>query len=315
MNEIVHKIVPSRLLFENISEELAHKNMLRKMFRQDDIIWQQMKWEHFEGLITSNSLYFKAYGEYGDYDEKKLKDYCHSDLIDKAKLNDMLSEIEKHLFISCWYNSKDLSDVVFSQYADKGSGIAIGISVDKLIESLKRIQNIENYKFYVGNIQYLPQRYLDKEILFEDAQYIVPVFLKGMQSKMDNEFRICTYTEEHKQHYNSDKRRDEIDLVTSEYTKLLSNLMESEKFDINSIGIIAKNLKEYFSKDSDVYSINIPIQNLNELIDYIAIKSDSVFAHVDKQKIKTFFEKKFKLYLKETEEISSSGFEVFSVER
>ncbi len=307
----IHKIVPATLLLENISNELMHKNLVRKMYKQEDIVWQQMKWENFEKLMNSKSLYFKSYGEFSDYDEKKLKNYCHTNAINKACLDKNLSKIERRLFISCWYNSKDLSDVIFKQYAEEGAGIAIGTDIRSLIDCIKGGEG----RFFVGNVQYLPQRYLDNEILFEDAQYIAPVFLKGMQFKLDNEFRICVCSKEVKLQQNSEENRRKRDIKINRYKKLLTKLIKFKNFKLNYIRTFDKSMVKILSDNTSTSNTNISVSDLEVLIKHVAIKSDSIFAHLEDREIIEFFEKRFEMILKRTEEISSSGFKVFRVKR
>ncbi|MDE7244935.1 MAG: hypothetical protein K2O18_13315 [Oscillospiraceae bacterium] len=327
-------ISAATLLHDNMRRKL--QDYLRPMANDDDLVWQQMTFERFTWLIRDSLLYMKAYGEYSDYDEMKLRDFSKQHLTDKVlkegtkeaantKLQEAYNEFEKRLFISCWYSSPDLSDVVFKIYARGNSGIAIGTKVGTLRKQLCEGQEKYNLdtenknkirNIVCANVQYVPQKNMWDEELFEPAQVYAPVFLKGLQFKMDNEFRVCVEKELPEDLiYNSEDNQDktkELLLVKAEQLKIIrtgtnvADLMkqietEYEKFD------------QKLCHDTPPNNIRIPVR-LSSLIEYIAIKNDSWFQKLGVSGIKDFFEFWFNMKMTEDEEYRDSGFLVFKLD-
>lgn len=327
-------ISTATLLHESVRRKL--QDYLRPMANDDDTVWQQMTFERFTWLIYKKQLYMKAYGEYSDYDEMKLRDFSKQHLKDEvfkegikeaadAKLREAYNEFEKKLFISCWYSSPDLSDVVFKIYARGNSGIAIGTNVGTLREQLCEAQeqyNLEPEKnnkicnIVCANVQYVPQKNMWDEELFEPAQVYAPVFLKGLQFKMDNEFRVCVEKEfpedlEYNSKENQDKTKEWL-LVKAEQLKIIrtgtrvADLMkeietEYEKFD------------QKLCHDTPPSKILIPVCP-SSLIEYIAIKNDSWFQKLGVSGIKDFFEFWFNIKMTQDPKYQDSGFLVFKVD-
>lgn len=206
----MNTISVTSLLNESYRRELKAEGLIRPDANDDDVIWQQMTLNNFRSLIGSNKLYFKAHSEYTEYDEIKLREFAepkiesqlkkHDNAVRELLKNDLLKiydKIERHMFISCWYNSRYLSDVIFREYAKGDGGIAIGTTVGKLITCINNAysQDSEIQNIFSGNVQYFSKsRLYDKSLgksLFEPAQVYAPIFLKGMQFRLDHEFRVC----------------------------------------------------------------------------------------------------------------------------
>ena len=321
----VNIISPSTLLYEDVQNTLFNQNLLRRQVKKDDIIWQQMTWKHFESLIRKKSLYFKAYSEYDDYDEIKLSGFVDNHVskydesigINKDRFKEILTTIEHKMLVSCWYNSRDLSDVVFKQYTNIGCGVAIGTHVENLIAYLKELSNIkeyQDYEFYAGNIQYIPQKYLDKQALFEETQIIAPIYLKGLQFKMDNEFRICAYSRHpFEPLYNSD---DQKKLRRENAEKFKNDLLkEIENPDFKLANIEKKELElkkenENMNPEKRAEHFNIP--DMNKLIEYIAIKNDGICAELNDEDIMDkLFKKHLEIKLTQSD-MTSSGFRIYN---
>ena len=196
---MVEKVIPEMMLYEHIRNKLDNDGVLRDVAKDSDIIWQQMPLEYFNTLINTKSLYTKSHSAFRDYDEKKLVQYmdtCYYLEKSNSKYSDLkeiLNKIDNNTYISCWYNSKDLSDIVFKQYTGSDTGVAIGTTVEALINCLEVAS--KSNKCHVGNVQYIYHNELEKEKIFENTQIICPFFLKGMQFYADNEFRVCVKTD------------------------------------------------------------------------------------------------------------------------
>lgn len=321
----VNMISPSMLLYEDIRNSIFNQNLMRTLAKKDDIIWQQMTWENFETLIKEKSLYFRAYSEYDDYDETKLSGFVENHMskydesidINKELFKEILTNIERKMLVSCWYNSRDLSDVVFKQYTNIGCGVAIGTHVENLIAYLKELSNTneyQDYEFYAGNIQYIPQEYLDKEALFEETQIIAPVYLKGLQFKMDNEFRVCAYSKHSfAPIYNSDAQKALRRENAEKCKRNLLEKMEKPDFHLKKIEEMEQELKKENEKVNLVKRAeHFKIPDINKLIEYIAIKNDGICAELsDEEIMNKLFKKHLKIQLSQTN-MTSSGFRIYN---
>lgn len=340
MTSKVHRISAASLLFENYRCNLRNNGLLRKAANSDDIIWQQMSLPHFATLISSKSLYLKAYSEYTDYDEIKHTHFvkshiCSSNNEGEYDLEEALktaySKYAERFFISCWYNSKELSDVVFKVYTKGKNGIAIGTNIEALeaqIEaSLKKEDffynddnnNIPIKNIVSGNIQYVYQEDLfnEKKQLFEPAQVYAPVFLKGNHFKMDNEFRICVETAEPiKLSYNSaeaQKKRD--NMLTKNKDKLLylnNNLVKNDENKRDFITSFIEQLAEVPNENIQPTHINIKVDP-SKCIKYIAIKDDGMFNKLEINSIINIFKNCFGIYMEVAKTYKASGFHIFTI--
>lgn len=339
MTSKVHRISAASLLFENYRCDLRNNGLLRKAANSDDIIWQQMSLAHFAKLVFDKSLYLKAYNEYTNYDETKHTQFVKSHIYssnneNKSKLEDSLkkaySKYAERFFISCWYNSKELSDVVFKVYTKGKNGIAIGTNIEALeaqIEaSLKKEDsfynddnNIPIKNIVSGNIQYVYQEDLfnEKKQLFEPAQVYAPVFLKGNHFKMDNEFRICVETENQiKLSYNSKEQQEKRDnMLTINKDILLylnNNLVKNDKNKRDFITSFIEQLAEVPNENIQPTHINIKVDP-SKCIKYIAIKDDGVFNKLEINNIINIFENCFGIGMKVDETYKAGGFHIFKI--
>lgn len=339
----IHRIVPSMMLYENIRDDLDKNDMLRPAAKDSDIIWQQMTWGNFGEFLESTSLYMKAYSEYNAYDEKKICDYidnCYlkidqqensskvnEELKSKEKeIKEKLIEHDKQMYISCWYSSKDLSDVVFNQYTGN-SGIAVGTTVKKLTECIEEtLEKNKNYNCFAGNIQYISSN-MRKESLFEPTQVIAPIFLKGIQFKADNEFRICLQTDkcEEPKFNGEDANKEREGVHHKHFTHIEKSINEDDIFKkIEDADYEIKKCEEKLKTNHISLNISLKI-DLSDLITYIAVKDDGIFSRLTnpdlevKDVLKSILNKKLEkleLKVKEPSEIAKqheSGFIVFEV--
>lgn len=99
----------------------------------------------------------------------------------KHKLEAAYDKIERNMFISCWYNSRYLSDIIFKMFAKGDNGVAIGTTVRDLMNCLEKIGRTKSHicNIISSNVQYVPHNFLHSGSLFEPAQVYAPVFLKG----------------------------------------------------------------------------------------------------------------------------------------
>jgi len=119
------------LLDESIQVELRANGSLREMVKPHDLIWQHMSFEHFKSLLKVG-MYFKCMSSFSREDERKISEYAgvHAKRYEsyckdnntndlQNKLEEKLTHYDDQMFISCWYNSKNLSNVLFGIYAKK----------------------------------------------------------------------------------------------------------------------------------------------------------------------------------------------------
>lgn len=332
MEEKARCISAATLLHESMRRKL--QEYLRPMANDDDRVWQQMTFENFVRLIDNKRLYYKAYGEYSDYDEIKLREFVKAHLKEahlgedfkgeiEETLRDMYDKFERKIFISCWYNSPDLSDVVFKIYARGNSGIAVGTRVSALRAQMYNAQERYNNghadnkirNIICANVQYLPQRYIQEEELFEPAQVYAPVFMKGLQFKMDNEFRVCLEKEKSEEYrYNSAQNLENARGMLSKYAEEIKDLDRTDL--VKHIDRIEKDYEEYdrkLRKNCDPTRTFLPV-SLPGLIESIAIKDDSWFHVLGEEKIISLFDKWFKIKMHLSNKYRNSGFLVFDVE-
>ncbi len=300
----IKRIVPAMMLYENIKDKLNNDGILRPIARDSDEIWQQMKLENFDRLINNKSLYMKAHAEYSDYEERKIQNYietCYTTTDEKKNsLLDELEKLEKQIYISCWYSSSDLSDVVFKQYSD--DGIAIGTDVETLINCIdSSIQgasdpDAKKYNCFAGNVQYIYHKEFTEDNIFENTQIICPIFLKGMQFKADNEFRLCILK-------NSTDTQDDTDLLNyykiNYYKKnifdnikhiITHNIQNTEN--ISSVLIRADDVVKKISSKSNVKFLALKDIDFQKLIKRVAFKNDGIYSILDDNALKQFVNSK-----------------------
>ncbi len=174
---MVKFISVQRMLYDNVVEEMKRNGMLRELAKTDEIIWQQMTFDHFRDFLKQG-LYFKQYYKLIEDNKKQEREF---------KRYRGVEDYSKQLYISSWYNAEQLSNIVFKTYSQ--SGVAIGFR----IEDMKRVLNKNDNTFYMGNVQYVSDKYLDSKDkkIFSKYQKIAPVFMKPTHCSADKEFRIC----------------------------------------------------------------------------------------------------------------------------
>lgn len=330
----VKSISVLELLHEKCRQDLRDKNMLRPAANQSDIVWQQMTLDHFQRLIATQELYCRAYGEYTNYDESKFQEFIQPHMNGKAdhklceQLEQMYNEFERKLFVSCWYNSRDLSDVVFKVYAKGGSGIAVGTSVQELEKELSGKKEahvwdgISDYSdgiqnIVCANIQYVPQNSLANEELFEPAQVYAPVFLKGYQFQMDSEFRVCIELRKPVNYiYNSDEKKKKRKQKTARAAECLicqghrDRQTAEEMADVfNHADMMAFPNQEQRIQYSHC---KIPV-DIDRLIRYIAVKNDGYFLELEEQGTIKLFRNMFNLQMRRIQKDAANGFMIFEV--
>ncbi len=329
MEEKVPCVSAATLLHENWRRKLQDLGYLRPMANDDDRVWQQMTFEHFVDLVRKEQLYVKAYGEYSDYDEMKLREFVvphleqdfREDSNIKEELQSAYDNFEKRIFISCWYSSPDLSDVVFKIYAKGNSGIAIGTRVGILREQMYQAQRDYNNvaggekkirNIVCANVQYVPQKYMEREELFEPAQVYAPIFMKGLQFKMDNEFRVCLEKNAPEElRYNSPDNLVKTNKKLSEYAEQIEKV--DGKGLTEKIKEIEKDYEEYDRKLREKYCEDFLPICPPSLIKFIAIKDDSWFQKLGEDNIRSLFEKWFDIKMELNKSYRTSGFLVFDV--
>lgn len=313
-------ISTASLLNGDIRKHLDADGLLRPAANETDVIWQQMTLEKFNCLLTNEQLYFKAYGEYSDYDEVKLHEFvrCKSGEI-KDRLVSMYDEIERHMFISCWYNSRYLSDVIFKTYAKGDSGIAIGTTVKELEDQLSgnsfsdEISNIVS-----GNVQYVPQRFLQSgdNPPFDPSQVYAPIFMKGLQFEPDHEFRVCCFRREPKDlTFNSKENvamRDQFLATVGEQVRSWCESSPVFPYKLKFL-TIAERMRDQDTENQLLQGGTATYLKVSpeNLIRYIAIKEDSIFKDLNPDEVKKFFQDTFNVSMVESGH--TDGFRRFRV--
>lgn len=297
----IQRIVPAMMLYENIRDKLDKDKILRPIAKDSDQIWQQMKLENFDKLLKSKRLYMKAHSEYSDYDEKKIQQYSNTcyktDDNKQRKLNKKLREYENQMYISCWYSSSNLSDVVFKQYAD--NGVAIGTDVRTFIDCINSSmqgssnKDAQNYKCFAGNVQYIYHKDLTEHKIFENTQIVCPIFLKGMQFKADNEFRFCILkeTDINNKHriITGNANYSLCDKISKSLSKNIFNVNQEDI--VNVLGFLYK-LVEDMNTKKNVKSLFLENIDFKKLIKRIAFKDDSIYKLLDDYTLENIVNKK-----------------------
>lgn len=317
----------SSLLHDKYRRTLRNEGLLRPPANGGDVLWQQMTLENFEKLLRDRSLYFRAYGEYTDYDEMRLHDFIEPHIrgYEKAPDVDRLREVydifEKKLFISCWFNSLDLADVSFKVYTKNSIGVAIGTSVDALIRQMSQAgddynkdcnHNNKIHSIACANIQYVPQNFLRDEELFEPAQVYAPIFTKGGQFRMDHEFRVCLEMKEPDMlSYNSAQNQR----VRNEWlSRVAQRVKDADAGATETFSVAEEELKENNQMLAHIFeptNHRLPV-NPDELVKYIAIKDDGLFHELGAQVTSELFERTLHVSMVLKQNIN--GFMVFKLQ-
>lgn len=129
---MVNFISVQRMLFDNIVEEMKRNGMLRELAKTDEIIWQQMTFDHFRDFLRQG-LYFKQYYKLIEDNKKQEREF---------KRYRGVEDYSKQLYISSWYNAEQFTNIVFKTYSQ--SGVAIGFR----IEDMKRVLNKRQHFLY-----------------------------------------------------------------------------------------------------------------------------------------------------------------------
>lgn len=162
--------------------------------RRETTVWQQMPVNFFFNLLHHSELYFKQFSAYDERDERQLSFYKESyPETDKYKQK-MIQDFSRTAYISCWYQSENLTDIVFKEYAKGSVGVAIGTKVDTLLNTLTGKEEtktgIKNELFY-GDTVYLSDQTCKDLILPNPADLISPLFIKSENHNDDREFRLA----------------------------------------------------------------------------------------------------------------------------
>ena len=262
-------------------------------------------------LIDNECLYMKNYMEYSDYEEKKKVAYFENL---KTKSKDRYNELEQSMYVSCWYNSKDLSDMAFNQYTGGFGGIAIGTTVKDLLESLEEnfdaIEHIE--RIYVANTQYISE---NEKNIFPENDFILPIFLKDIRFRGDNEFRVCVKIDEKQKPQLSrylELRKNKLAEVSQiARDKIEDNIKDTLKILDN----YSKNLEDEYSKikkeKEKTAAILYPFDL--KMIKYIAIKNDGLCSEEGITEIHQILEQAMSVKLKKSEKIVTESFRVYDM--
>lgn len=228
---------------------LIKKNMRGNMYScklkdNDRIIWQHMKAEYFCSLLMNKQLYFKQFTTFDKNKDMELGHWrtiesYHSSFDDSRKkiIDNFIDDFSKIVYVSCWYDCEEaeLATLAFDKYA-KENGVAVGIKVSSLLEALNATNDgVLSYEEFFCG----NAMYVDKEGDYvECREAIAPLFLKEKKDHLDSEFRIlCT--------------RDSL-----------------WKYGVKGMALPD-------GIDNNYRSISVKIDNLIDLIEYVAIETDT----------------------------------------
>lgn len=162
--------------------------------RRETTVWQQMPVNFFFNLLHHSELYFKQFSAYDERDERQLSFYEKNYLETDKYKQKMIEDFSRTAYISCWYQSENLTDIVFKEYAKGSVGVAIGTKVDTLLNALTKkeetIAGIKNELFY-GDTVYLSDEICKNLILPNPADLVSPLFIKSENHNDDREFRLA----------------------------------------------------------------------------------------------------------------------------
>ncbi len=188
------RLNPSYLSFSEKSE--CSKNLKKSVS-----VWQQMSINYFYNLLKEETLYFKRFSEFNGRDERRIDFYKKAFFKQKEPEDSikrkMISGFSDMVYISCWYQSENLTDIVFKEYAKGSVGVAIGTDVETLLGELtgdiddtdgkSRAQD----ELFYGDALYLSDKYGSELTLEHASDLITPIFLKSENHNDDREFRLA----------------------------------------------------------------------------------------------------------------------------
>jgi len=162
-------------------------------------VWQQMSINYFFNLLTTNRLFFKRISAFTARDERPLDFYEATYFKDTGTpqdtmLHKIIQDFTDTVYISCWYHSDNLTDIVFKEYAKGSVGVAIGTDVNTLLNKL--VENADSDsphsdELFYGDTVYLGDLPSKTRILTDSSDLITPLFVKSENHNDDREFRLA----------------------------------------------------------------------------------------------------------------------------
>jgi hypothetical protein len=127
----------------------------------DARIWRYVDLARFLSLLTTRALYFSRADRLGDPFEGSISKATLETYADPTSptslagfqdsLRRLRESLRRNVAISCWHIAEDESTAMWSQYAGKGSGIALRSTYARLITSLAAWQT----PTYIGCVNYV----------------------------------------------------------------------------------------------------------------------------------------------------------------
>lgn len=177
-----------------------HPLELEEKMTEDSTIWQQMSINYFYSLLQDRCLCFKVHSKYPPRDERKFSDYesvfypkeaCwHNSDVEKA-IKQILKDLSEITYISCWYSSESLTDIVFKEYTKGNVGVAIGTTWNKLQTALCNAMVAPEDEFYFGHVVYRKANECKADKELKTCNVLTPFFIKSQNHEADREFRLC----------------------------------------------------------------------------------------------------------------------------
>ncbi len=166
-------------------------------------IWRYMKIDRLIDLLKSGTLYFSQSDKLGDKFEGShtLKDHERQERANELrrantpeKIREQLYSfdypnfnklIRKYVYINCWHINSIESDSMWKSYTEKGKGVAITSTIERLINSIQG----EELNFLLGIVNYVDY---DNDSV-TGRNIFNPFFHKRQEFSSESEFRIATY--------------------------------------------------------------------------------------------------------------------------
>lgn len=167
----------------------------------DTVIWRYMPMPYFFYLLNQSKLYFSRVDNLEDKAEvlvsEKEKTFWKDIL--KDDIDKWVDFERKRVFVNCWIKSNTENSLMWSAYAEQGTGVAIKTSVSRLMKSYNGPECIsildvnyidhKNQSVQSGDMPINVLRFFStKRIVYQSEQELRLVF----ESKKSNDFHSFT---------------------------------------------------------------------------------------------------------------------------
>lgn len=157
------------------------------------VIWRYLDFARLLSLLTSRSLYFARADLLGDSFEGTITKATVSSYADPRSMTslpgfqDMLRKLRESLrrnvAVSCWHLAERESAGMWTQYAARGSGIALRSTFRRLVHALRNWPT----PTYIGVVQYVD--YDDESAVMGGNNLLLPFVHKRTEFDSERELR------------------------------------------------------------------------------------------------------------------------------